>query len=121
MKIDDIPAYMAQVGAAARAASTAMAAASTAAKNAALLALARRLRADAAALVLVVARWGFGLQGLALQVCVMMAALPSGTNALIFAQRYRTLEPEATAVIVMSTGAYLVTASFWLAVLGAIA
>ena len=31
MKIDDIPAYMAQVGAAARAASTAMAAASTAA------------------------------------------------------------------------------------------
>jgi glutamate-5-semialdehyde dehydrogenase len=40
----DIPAYMAHVGAAARAASTTMAAASTAAKNTALLALARRLR-----------------------------------------------------------------------------
>ncbi len=40
----DIPAYMAQVGAAARAASTHMAAASTAAKNNALQALARRLR-----------------------------------------------------------------------------
>ena len=46
----DIPAYMAHVGAAARSAATAMAAASTAAKNAALLKLAARLRADAAAL-----------------------------------------------------------------------
>ena len=41
MSPNDIPAYMAHVGAAARAASTAMAAASTAAKNAALRALAR--------------------------------------------------------------------------------
>ena len=40
----DIPAYMAHVGAAARAAATAMAKASTAAKNAALRALAQRLR-----------------------------------------------------------------------------
>jgi glutamate-5-semialdehyde dehydrogenase len=46
----DIPAYMAHVGVAARAAATAMAAASTAAKNAALLALAARLRAERAAL-----------------------------------------------------------------------
>jgi glutamate-5-semialdehyde dehydrogenase len=44
MNPTDLPAYMAHVGAAARAASTIMAAASTAAKNAALLALARRLR-----------------------------------------------------------------------------
>jgi glutamate-5-semialdehyde dehydrogenase len=43
--ITDIPAYMAQVGAAARAAATAMAAAPTAAKDAALRALAQRLRA----------------------------------------------------------------------------
>ncbi len=50
MQIDDIPAYMAHVGAAARAASTTMAAASTAAKNAALDALARRLRSEGAAL-----------------------------------------------------------------------
>ena len=40
----DIPALMARMGVAARAAATVMAAASTAAKNAALLALARRLR-----------------------------------------------------------------------------
>lgn len=46
----DIPAYMAHMGAAARAASAAMAAAGTAAKNQALLALARRLREQRAAL-----------------------------------------------------------------------
>jgi glutamate-5-semialdehyde dehydrogenase len=48
----DIPAYMAQVGAAARAATALMAAASTASKNQALRALARRLRSSAAALAL---------------------------------------------------------------------
>jgi glutamate-5-semialdehyde dehydrogenase len=46
----DIPAYMAGVGRAARAAAAQMAAAPTAAKNAALLGLARRLREDRAAL-----------------------------------------------------------------------
>jgi len=51
MESSDVTAYMAQVGAAARAASRAMAAASTAARNAALLALARRLRAGSAVLL----------------------------------------------------------------------
>jgi len=46
MNANDIPAYMAHVGAAARAAATAMAAAPTAAKDAALRALAARLRAS---------------------------------------------------------------------------
>jgi glutamate-5-semialdehyde dehydrogenase len=50
MQIHDLGAYMAHVGTAARAASTALAAAPSAAKDAALRALARRLRADAAAL-----------------------------------------------------------------------
>ncbi len=50
MNPTDIAAYMAHVGVAARAASRAMAAAPTAAKNAALLILARRLRANASAL-----------------------------------------------------------------------
>jgi len=50
MKIDDIHAYMAHTGVAARAAATAMAAASTAAKNTALVALARQLRSEGAAL-----------------------------------------------------------------------
>ena len=69
------------------------------------------------ALVLVVARWGFGLAGLPLQVVVVMAALPVGSNALIFSQRYDTLQGEATAAIVISTVAFALTASFWLAVL----
>ena len=46
MTPNDIPAYMAQVGVAARAAATVMAAAPTAAKDAALRALATRLRAN---------------------------------------------------------------------------
>jgi glutamate-5-semialdehyde dehydrogenase len=44
MNPNDLPAYMAHVGTAARAAATAMAAASTASRNAALTGLARRLR-----------------------------------------------------------------------------
>jgi predicted permease len=69
------------------------------------------------ALVLVVARWGFGLTGLPLAVLVMMAALPVGSNALIFAQRYETLKSEATGAIVLSTLAFGLTAPLWLAVL----
>ena len=69
------------------------------------------------ALVLAVAHWGFHLNGLPLAVVVMMAALPIGSNALIFAQRYRTLEAETTAATVFSTLAFVATAPLWLAVL----
>ena len=72
------------------------------------------------ALVLVVAWAGFGLRGTALGVVVMMAALPVGNNALIFAQRYRTLQPEATVAIVVSTVAFMGSAALWLVVLGAL-
>lgn len=72
------------------------------------------------ALVLVVAHWGFGLSGLALAVIVMAAALPTGSNALIFAQRYRTQEGETTAAIVASTLLFMLTAPLWLAVLSAL-
>jgi malonate transporter and related proteins len=50
-------------------------------------------------------------------VLVMLAALPVGSNALIFAQRYKTLQAEATAAIVFSTLAFVLTAPWWLAVL----
>jgi predicted permease len=73
------------------------------------------------AIVLVVAHWGFGLAGLPLAVLVMMAALPVGSNALLFAQRYATLEAEATAATVASTVAFVATATVWLAVLGTLA
>ncbi len=68
-------------------------------------------------LVLGVARFGFGLQGLPLTVVVMLATLPCGSNALIFAQRYRAHEAETTAAIVLSTFAFVVTAPLWLAAL----
>jgi hypothetical protein len=70
------------------------------------------------AVVLVAARWGFGLTGLPLAVLVTMAALPVGSNALIFAQRYRTAQAEATAAIVLSTLAFVATTPLWLALLG---
>ncbi len=73
------------------------------------------------AAVLLVAHWGLGLDGLALKVVVMMAALPSGSNALIFAQRYRSQEAEATTGIVLSTLGFVLTAPLWLAVLARLA
>ncbi len=73
------------------------------------------------AMVLAVAHWGFGLDGVALKVCVMMAALPTGVNALIFGQRYRTGEHEATSTIVVSTAGFALTATLWLALLSTVA
>jgi predicted permease len=72
------------------------------------------------ALVLGVAHWGFGLGGLPLSVLVMLAALPVGSNALIFSQRYETLEAEATSAIVFSTVGFMLTAPLWLAVITAL-
>lgn len=69
------------------------------------------------ALVLVLAYFAFGLRGLPLEVIVMMAALPVGSNALIFAQRYGALEAETTATIVFSTLGFAATAPAWLALL----
>lgn len=69
------------------------------------------------ALVLGVARGAFHLSGMPLTVIVMMAALPVGSNALIFAQRYRTLEAETTAATVVSTVSFVVVAPLWLSVL----
>jgi predicted permease len=64
-----------------------------------------------------VAQGVFGLSGQALAVVVLMAALPVGSNALIFAQRYRTDEAAATTAIVISTVAFALTAPLWLAAL----
>jgi malonate transporter and related proteins len=69
-------------------------------------------------LVLAVAHLGFGLQGLPLAVLVMMAALPTGTNALVFAQRYQTQQAQASVAIVVSTLGFMASAGLWLAVLG---
>jgi len=72
------------------------------------------------AAVLGIAHWGFRLNGVPLAVVVMMASLPIGSNALIFAQRYRALEAETTAATVFSTLAFVATAPLWLVVLAAL-
>jgi predicted permease len=72
-------------------------------------------------IVLVVAYWGVGLRGLPLTIAVLCAALPIGSNVLLFAQRYDVLQPETTAAIVTSTTAFLATAGLWLALLSQIA
>lgn len=72
------------------------------------------------ALVLVVGRWGFGVAGMPLAVIVLCAALPTGSNALIFAQRYGTLTAEVTLTTVLATLLFAVTAPLWLLLLGAL-
>lgn len=72
------------------------------------------------ALVLVVAHWGLGLSGLPLTVIVLVAALPTGSNALLFAQRYRCEEAQATATIVVGTVAFAGLAPLWLQLLSVI-
>ena len=72
------------------------------------------------ALVLLVAHWGFGLAGTPLAVVVMLGAMPVGSNALIFAQRYHAQQAEATAAIVFSTLAFMLSAPLWLSLLGAL-
>jgi predicted permease len=69
------------------------------------------------AVVLVVARWGFGLSGVALSVAVLTAAMPTGANAMIFAQRYDALQAEVSAATVFSTVAFMLSAPLWLAAL----
>jgi hypothetical protein len=69
------------------------------------------------AIVLVVAHWGLGLSGLPLTVIVLVASLPTGSNALLFAQRYGTQVPQATATIVVGTVAFAALAPLWLQVL----
>jgi malonate transporter len=66
--------------------------------------------------------WLFGLHGLPLLVAVLCAALPTGANVLLFASRYATesSEPmlaETTAATVLSTLAFVVTATGWLILL----
>jgi malonate transporter len=70
--------------------------------------------------VLALARFVFGLTGVPLAIVVLMAALPVGSNALIFAQRYQTLPGEVSTAIVVSTLAFVATAPLWIAALQAI-
>lgn len=46
-----------------------------------------------------------------------MAALPAGSNALIFSQRYDSQQVLTTTTIVLSTFGFVLTVPLWLAVL----
>src|SRR5262249_34742660 len=63
------------------------------------------------------AYWGLGLRGLPLIIVVLCAALPTGSNVLLFAGRYDVLQGETTSAIVASTIGFLVTGSLWLLLL----
>jgi malonate transporter len=73
------------------------------------------------AAVLSAAYWLGGLRGTALSVVVLCAALPIGSNALLFAQRYEALEGETTAGVVASTLAFAGTGIGWLIVVSHLA
>ena len=66
------------------------------------------------------ARGLLGLGGVPLAIVVMAASLPVGSNALLFAQRYESLQAETSTAIVISTIAFVATAPLWLAVLHAL-
>ena len=68
-------------------------------------------------IVLLTAYFLVGVRGLPLTVAVMLAALPIGSNVLLFAQRYEVLEAEVTAAVVTSTVGYLATGTLWLLLL----
>lgn len=67
--------------------------------------------------VLLAGHWVFGVTGTPLRVAVVCAALPVGSNPLLFAQRYRVLEGRTTAAVVVSTLAFAVTLPAWLVLL----
>jgi malonate transporter and related proteins len=71
-------------------------------------------------IVLFVGHLVFGVSGMPLHVAVICSALPVGSNALLFAQRYQTLEGRTTAAIVVSTLAFMATLPLWLLVIAAL-
>jgi malonate transporter len=66
------------------------------------------------ALVLAIA-WSMGVQGIALTVLMVAAALPIGANVFLFAQRYQVAQAEVTAGVALSTTLALLTVSLLMA------
>jgi predicted permease len=55
--------------------------------------------------------WAFGITGLPLTVMVVAAALPSGANVFLFAQRYGVAQAQTTAAMGLSTAVSALTLS----------
>lgn len=58
-----------------------------------------------------ISAWAFGITGLPLTVMVVAAALPTGANVFLFAQRYEVAQETTTASMGVSTVAALLTLS----------
>ncbi|MDO5288863.1 MAG: AEC family transporter [Pseudomonadota bacterium] len=69
-------------------------------------------------LLMAAAGWALGLQGLALTVMVVTAALPVGANVFLFSQRYHKAEDLVTASVAVSTAMAVFTISIVMALLG---
>lgn len=63
----------------------------------------------------------FALEPRYLRAAVVAAAMPSGLNVYVFAALHRTGEGVAASAVVLGTALAVVTASFWLVVLGGVA
>ena len=61
--------------------------------------------------------WAFGITGLPLTVMVVAAALPSGANVFLFAQRYGVAQPQTTAAMGLSTAVSAITLSVVMALM----
>ena len=70
-------------------------------------------------LIFLFCAWLLDLQGPAMGVMLICAALPVGTNALLFTQRYRVAQDEVVASIALSTLIGLITLPVLLALLAA--
>lgn len=68
------------------------------------------------ALMLGIGAW-FGLSGLAYQVAVLIAGMPTGANAFILARRTETAQEASAATVVVATGLSVITLSVLLTLL----
>lgn len=68
-------------------------------------------------LVLILARYVFSVPPVWAGVAVLFAASPSGINAYLFAERYKTGVPIASGAIAVSTALSVLSTAFWLYIL----
>ena len=71
-------------------------------------------------LIFLVAAWALNLEGTAMAAMALAAALPTGANVLMFAQRYGVAEEEITASIALGTMCCLITVPLMLLLIHAV-
>ena len=68
-------------------------------------------------LLVALSGWAYGLRGMTLTVMVVAAAMPTGANAFMFAQRYNVAQELVTATVAVSSGLALISVSMVMALL----